>query len=274
MRVGTDRLDCPPGFRGRAARPDRAMSPPDLTHVEDRLPGATLEGRLRVAQRLGLALEIADGEDDRLERAVALGARVVTLQAYGMHELHPLHVEAAVRRAARRYVLRVIERAAAAKVARVLTCCGFGHALADRAFERCLEFYALLAPRARELGLRVLIEPLGPKRAGAMTDPAEVERLLHALEAPDVFGGALDSGHLLDGGRDPERELARWNAPLDELQLRGPDGGPPPRDVPLARWLAACRTRPEVVCVEHRSEQTEAELERLVAHLRDELATA
>ncbi|MEM7310677.1 MAG: TIM barrel protein [Planctomycetota bacterium] len=242
------------------------MTPPLLAYAFDSLPGAPRE-RWELARRLGLAVEPAD----RPETDLALAPPDVplpTLQAFGMHELHPLHADAEARRGALPYVLGVLGRAASAGIPRVLTASGFRPAVADRAVERCLDFYAALAPRARELGVRVLIEPLSPKRAGALTDPAAVAGLLRELDQPDVFGAALDTGHLLDAGLDPARIVGGWDSPVEELQLRGPRGAPPPVDARTLAWLHAPTREPAVVAVEHRQPINVVALERLVELLR------
>lgn len=246
------------------------VSAPLLAYVEDCLPAATFAGRIELARDLGLALEVADRPETDLAPIQAAGLAVVTLQAFGMHELHPLHPDPERRRAANVYVRAVLARAARARIPRVLTVCGFGRCVTDRAAERCIEFFSALADAARGSGVRILIEPLSPLRADAMTDPDDVARLLAELAQPDVFAAVLDTGHLLDGGHDPEAVLRTWSAPLAELQLRGADSRPPPPDVPLRRWLAAGRC-PEVVSVEHRVAIAPVELSLLIAHLRDEL---
>jgi hypothetical protein len=101
-----------------------------------------------------------------------------------------------------------------------------------------------------------------------MNDPGEIGRLLAALDAPDVFGTVLDTGHLLDGGHDPAKVLRGWRHRVDELQLRGPDGLPPTLALPLQAWLAALSSPPDVLCVEHRTAVAPDELERLVTGLR------
>ena len=242
-----------------------------LSYVEEWLPGASTAERIALAQRHGLALEIADRPGFAWEELARTRVPVVTLQAYGMHELHPLHPDLARRAAAAEYVRAVLERAARHGIPRVLTACGFDPCITDRAAERCLDFFAGLAPRARALGVRILIEPLSPRRASAMSSPAAVAELLRALAAPEIFAAALDSGHLWDAGLDPAAVLERFEPPLEELQLRGPDSAPPPADLPLRDWLLRARSRPSIVCIEHRTALAEPALARLIAHLRRDL---
>jgi len=239
-----------------------------LTWLEHALPGDALAQRLALARRLGLALEVANrpGLDPRALRSAR--APIVTLQAFGMHEAHPLHPDPERRRAGERHLVDTIERAAELGVPRVIAACGFGEAACAEPFESCRAFFERVAPRARERGVRVLIEPLSPRRSPAMDQPEDVERLLSALAAPDVFGTVLDTGHLLDGGHDPERILRGWPHRVDEVQLRGARSEPPPPGAPLGRWLACLREPPEVVCIEHRAPITVARVEELVAELR------
>jgi sugar phosphate isomerase/epimerase len=117
-----------------------------------------------------------------------------------------------------------------------------------------------------------LLELLSPLRAAALATPEELLALVRALDAPDTVGTVVDLGHLADAGLDPARVLERWDAPLDALQLRGAASTPPPEDLPLRALLARAPALPRVVSVEHRTPTTPEAVERLVAHLRRELA--
>ncbi len=241
---------------------------PRLAWVEHALPGKTAAERLACARRHDLGLEVAHRPE--LERGILRDARaeVVTVQAFGMHEAHPLHPDPARHAAAARHVGEAIELAVELGAARVLAVCGFGAETCARPQESCRSFFAALAPLARERGVRILIELLSPLRAGAMTEPEELERLLDDLEAPEVFAAALDTGHLLDAGRDPLVVLQGFARPVEELQLRGAGSRPPPLDAPFQRWLAALERPPAVVCVEHHGTVAARELQALVAALR------
>jgi len=233
------------------------VSAPVLAWVEHALPAPDLEGRLALARTHGLALEVANRPDLPNCAGTDLGAirrsgvPVVSLQAYGMHDTHPLHPDPRVREAGLAHLGDTIGKAAALGVPRVLAVCGYGRETCARPPGSCRDFFAAILPLARSRGVRILIEPLSPLRAAAMTDPGEIERLLDDLASPDVFGLALDTGHALDGGHEVDRWLEAWRHPVDELQLRGPGSAPPPPDVPLARWISRLRAPPAVVCVEH-----------------------
>lgn len=238
------------------------MSATPLGYVEHCLPGDAGE-RLELARRLDLALELAcrDGAvpDPR-------GLPVVCVQAWDLHREHALSREPADRARAREHVRAALAHAERLGAPRALAVCGFGDALVDAPFERAREFFEALAPEAREGGLRVALEPLSPLRAAALTDLAEFARLLAALPA-DVYGVALDTGHLLDGGRDPARVVAEWPAALDELQLRGAASAPPGPERTLADWLALGRAA--AVVVEHAPGRLSPRgVEELVARLR------
>jgi sugar phosphate isomerase/epimerase len=105
-----------------------------------------------------------------------------------------------------------------------------------------------------------------------MAGPAAVRRLLDALALPQVFGAALDTGHLLDDGSDPAEVLGGWGPDLVEVQMRGAGSAPPSPGLPLDAWLARLGRAPAAVVVEHRGEIAVRDLERLVARLRDLLA--
>lgn len=239
-----------------------------LGYVEDSLPGRDRQERARLAARLGLALEVANrGEVDPAPYARA-GVAVVTVQAWGMHDHHPLHPDPARRAAAAAHLRDTIDLAARLGAPRVLAVCGYGPLSCGDPFDRCLEFFAASAPHARDRGVRILIEPLSRLRAPAAAGTEAVARLLAALALPEVFGAALDTGHLLDDRRDPGEVLASWGPEVEELQLRGPASVAPGPDLPLEAWLARLARPPAVLVVEHRAAIGSAELDALVERLR------
>jgi sugar phosphate isomerase/epimerase len=245
--------------------PDKA---PVLAYVEHCLPGSTIETRLRLARDHDLALEVANRNGFDPETARSWGVPVVSLEAYEMHEIHPLHANPERRHAALRHVRETIEKASRVGAGRVVTVCGYGHAPVDRPFERCLDFFASLAPFARDHGVRLLIEKLSRHRAGEMTDAAEIGLLIDQLAAPDVFGAVLDTGHLLDDEIDPVSFFRSSRCPVDEIHLKGSGSHPPPPDVDLAGLLAALDSPPAIVSVEHAQPTRPGALRELVENLR------
>ncbi len=222
--------------------------------------------------RLGLAAEIGDdgAVDEPLWRRA--GVPVVTVQAWWLHEAHPLHPDALLRERARRRFVDSLDLAVRLGARRALAVCGFGQTVADRPFERSLDFFAALARPLAERGLTLLLEPLSPLRCAAMWRVTDLLRLLDALDAPDLFRLCLDTGHLTDSGCDPGREFAGVGRPVDEIQLKGPVSAPPPADAPLAQWVASLPAPPRVICLEHNQPLPEGGVERLIAALRASLA--
>lgn len=237
-----------------------------LLYVERALPGRDAAARCAFAREHGLALEVRE-DPELLRVARAERVPVLCLQAYRLHEQHALCATAAERAAGREHLASALRLAAEQRVPRVLAVCGFGPALAPDPEGSALEQFAAVAPAARAAGLRVLIERLSPLRAGALTSAAEHARLHAALRAPECFGSCLDTGHLLDAGLDPERAIADWPLPLDELQLRGPLGSAPGPELPLERWIAAARGL-AAVAIEHREPLAPAACAALVARVR------
>lgn len=242
---------------------------PTLAYVETSLPAPTPRERLALAVERALALELVD--DGRLdpEPYRRAGARLSGLQAYRLHEDHPLHRDRQRRREAERHVASALETAARLGAPRVVTICAYGHELADSPFERCLDFFAPFESRCRELGVKLLIEPLSPAKTGALTDPYEVVRLLATLAAPEAFALLLDVGHLADGGTELEAFFAEWEHPVEELQLRGPASAPPDPELPVERWLQGLPAPPAVVAVEHRGPIDPGALDELLDALRE-----
>ncbi|MFB2936027.1 sugar phosphate isomerase/epimerase family protein [Aerosakkonemataceae cyanobacterium BLCC-F154] len=224
-----------------------------LAYNESSIPGTTLAERLSLALAENLALEVANTSDCQVE--LYQGLKVVTVQAYKMHEFHPLHPETAVRQAAFSHVQETLELAARLNAPRILTVCGFGFEIIDRPLECCLEFFHSLVPIAKSLGIRMMIEPLSPLRAGAFTDPKDpkdVIKLMAMLNEPSVFGLAIDTGHLLDSGINLNDFFLNWQFPIEELQLKGARSTPPDPTIPLTVWLENLPQIPNVICVEHR----------------------
>lgn len=244
---------------------------PLLAYVEHDLPAATPEERFELARAHGLALEIAHTGGDRAQRACDAGLALATLQARLLHETHPIHPDRKVRGAAYEHLRETIELAARLSVPRVLAVAGYGQEICTDPFEEARSFFRWIAPIAREKKVRILIEPLSPLRCAALTAPMVLARLLEEIESPDVFGSAIDTGHVIDSGRDVGEYLERWPRKVEELQLKSKGSSPPEADVPLAQWLRSMKSAPEVVCVEHRLPIEPAELGKLLEHLRGEL---
>jgi Xylose isomerase-like TIM barrel len=222
------------------------------------------------ARELDLALEVAS--IDAAELSTYGDARIATLQAWRLHTAHALLADARARAPGVLVLAGAIELAASRRIPRVLAVCGFGACEPQPAFERSVEQFRQSVASARSRGVRILIERLGARRTNAMLGADEHARLHAALDAPDVFGSALDTGHMLDAGEDPEGVLAEWPLPVEELQLRGRDGSAPGPSDPLERWIRACRARPAVVCIESkRPAASTPQLRALLARVRAEL---
>jgi sugar phosphate isomerase/epimerase len=247
---------------------------PLLAYVEHDLPAATSEERFALARAHKLALEIAHKGGDVAQRARDAGLPIATLQAWRLHETHPIHPDKKVRGAAYEHLRETIELAARLDVPRVLAVAGYGQEICADPFEEARSFFRWVAPIAREKKVRLLIEPLSPLRCAALTAPMVLSRLLEEIESPDVFGSAIDTGHVVDSGRDVGEYLERWPREIKELQLKSKGSSPPESDVPLSSWLKKMKNVPEVVCVEHRLPIEPACFARLVGHLRAELGAS
>jgi len=262
------------------AKPDRAVlswpyTVPErnsLLAVTPALLGSSAPAKdAACARELDLSLEVA--AVDAAELAAYGDAPIATLQAWRMHTAHALLEDAKSRALGMLVLAEAVELAASRRIPRVLAVCGFGACEPQAAFERSVEQFRQVAPSARSHGVRILIERLGARRTNVLLGADEHARLHEALAAPEVFGSALDTGHMLDAGEDPERVIAEWPLPIEELQLRGRDGSAPSPSDPLERWIRACRARPTVVCIEaKRPAASAAELDALLARVRTALA--
>jgi hypothetical protein len=225
---------------------------PILAYNESSLPASSLAERLRLATQHHLALEIANRDNLELEPYLASTVQISAVQAYAMHDFHPLHPDIHHHHQAFNHVQQTLEIAAQLQAPRIVTVCGFGTDVIDSPFEHCFDFFRACVPTAKALGIKIMIEPLSPQRCSAMTDPHEIGRLVKMLDEPSVFTTLLDTGHLLDGGYDLEQFFPTWTYSLEELQLKGLASAPPLLDLPLGKWLKALPNQPAVVCVEHR----------------------
>ena len=243
-----------------------------LSYNETSLPGTTGAERLQLARQCGVALEIANDGSTTADRYQNIGLPITAVQAYLMHEFHPLHLEPAHRQQATTHLHQTLELAAQVAAPRVITACGFGQHLADRPFERALDFFNAIAPAAKSWGIRVMIEPLSPRRAAALTDPAQIAALIEALNQPEVFALVLDTGHLSDSGFDLDTFFRHWSHPIKELQLKGAASAPPSADWPLASWIDSLPSPPAVACVEHRQPIGQEDCLALTAALQRALA--
>ncbi len=241
-----------------------------LAWVEHALPGRSTRERVSVARELGLSLEVANRPELDVGAVRASGVPVVTVQAYGMHDDHPLCSDPRRVAAANLHVASTLDLAVRLGARFVLAVCGYGsEPVSDEgsctAVARCRDFFAALEPAARERGVRILLEPLSPLRCSALHGPEPIAELL--AELGPHFGAALDTGHLLDGGLDPGEVFARFPGPVHEVQARGA-GSTPPDGAPLAAWLARLAEPPEVVCVEHGGVLRRVALDPLVDRIR------
>lgn len=244
---------------------------PILAYNLTSLPGKTVSEQFQLASREGLAVEVAHQEDFPVEVYQKAEISISAVQAYGMHDFHPLHRDRTRRDAAFRHVQATLELAAKLAVPRIVTVCGFGYELADSLFQRCLDFFSSFSTPAKALGIRIMIEPLSPKRAGALTNPEDIAQLITALNEPEVFSILLDTGHLLDSGFELNSFFENWKYPIEELQLKGFLSAPPPLTMPVQKWIQSLPQPPAVVCVEHRQSIGLEDFEKLVGKLREEM---
>jgi sugar phosphate isomerase/epimerase len=244
------------------------MNQPTLAYVETSLPAASQAEQFAALRRWGMALEIANQDNIAVEVYQQAHIPIVAVQAYQMHEFHPLHRDPTHRQQALLHVQDTLELAARLHAPRIVTVCGFGHDLADCPMQRSLEFFAAVAERAKALGIRILIEPLSPKRASALTHPNDIVQILADLNQPTVFSLLLDTGHLLDSGFDLTTFFSTWQHPIEALQLKGRNSAPPDQTMSIERWLTMLPVQPQVISVEHRQPISWARFDQIVQDLQ------
>lgn len=242
-----------------------------LAYVEHCLPAPDTAGRLALAREHGLALEVANRPGTDFAALRASGLECAAVHAWGLHDAHPLHPDGARRAEGLAHAIATVDLAADLGAPRALVVLGFGDAVSPDPQGCCRDFLAAVATRARERGIRVMVEPISRRRAPAEAGPSAVARLLDEAGEPDVLGTLLDTGHLLDDGLDPAEVIASWPHAVDAVQLRGPVGAPPGPDDPVEAWVRAA-VAPAVVSVEHRVAIAPDDLPPLLGRIRAALA--
>ena len=203
------------------------MSPaPTLAYCARSLaaPDATVRD---IAREWDLALELADDGALDVPFWRAAGVPVATVQAWWLHDAHPIHPDPDRRAHALDRMRATIELTTRVGAPRLLAVCGFGDDVADRPFERCVDFFGALLGPLRDAGLVLLLEPLSPRRCSVLWDPEEIVRMAAELDAPDVVRLCLDTGHLVDSGFELDEFFAKFTSPVEEIQLKGPRSAPP-----------------------------------------------
>lgn len=244
-----------------------------LSYNKNSLPGTSHVEQIQLAQEYNLPLEIANDGKATAEIYQNSNLQITAVQAYLMHEFHPLHPELFYRQQAYVHLRQTLELAARLAAPRVVSVCGFGQEIADHPFERAFDLFSSLVPVAESLGIRIMIEPLSTRRAAAMTNPQEVAELIAALARPDIFSFVLDTGHLIDSGFSLDTFFRSWGHSIEELQLKGAASAPPSADWPIIRWLRSLPSLPAVACVEHRQPLERQDCKALVEALQRSLAT-
>lgn len=233
----------------------------EIAYVERSLAGADLDAARALAERLDLRVERRESDWDGVP-----DSRLAVLQAYRLHEQHPLDPDPLVRGLARASVRETIERAGRAGVPFVLTVPGLGDDLVQDPVGVATEAYREFAEVARRAGVTLLVELLAPRRLRVLSQAAELATWMRELDAGPHLQAALDTGHLLDAGLDPLAVVRDWPLEVGLLQLRGPGGGFPPHGMPLKTLLR--EARPRVVSVEHHDPVDEAQVEAFLKRLR------
>lgn len=233
----------------------------DIAYVERSLAGADLDTARSIAERLDLRVERRESDWNGVP-----DPRLVVLQAYRLHEQHPLDPNPLVRGLARASVRETIERAGRAGVPFVLTAPGFGDDLVQDPRGVASEAYREFVQVAQRAGVTLLVELLSPRRLRVLNQAAELATWMRELDAGPHLQAALDTGHLLDAGLDPLAVARDWPLEVGLLQLRGPGGGFPPHALPLKSLLR--EARPRVVSVEHHDPVDPAQIETFLTRLR------
>jgi hypothetical protein len=235
---------------------------------------------LAFAADRGVAVEAEFTGTSSPEPYLAAGVEVVSVQCLALKQFAASHPKPAIRRQAVAAITEAVAFARALGARHLITIgdyLGPANALNQppaRAADLWLDtLEACQAMLEQQPGApRVLLEPLSRRRARHFQVPADVLAVLDRLTRSDLFGLALDTGHLLDqlpsSPADPEAALSAQietcAGRCNELQLRGAASTLPHRDWPFAKWFALLSPILEVVTLEHRCPPDAADTDALI----------
>ncbi|MEM2875213.1 MAG: sugar phosphate isomerase/epimerase family protein [Candidatus Hadarchaeales archaeon] len=228
----------------------------NLGCVEFAVPGITLQEKLIFLRRRKMWLEVAnDGTKtigEVLDSLKTTGGRVLSVQAYRLHDFQPLSGDRAEARAAVEHIAETMKMASEVGASNVVTTVTYGSPGIQNAMSRCVGLFRRLGKQAEDLGVAIGLEPLGRNRTTFLPGLRDVVDLVRRVGLDSVRPMA-DTMHIYGNG-DPVADILKENLDLlSEVQLRDTDSRPPGSGGIDFREVVRLLTRYRgLVCLEYR----------------------
>lgn len=221
------------------------------------VPGHGLEEKLRVAEKHGLWLEIAnEGAVWKFWRWKSLlpsfDVRVRSVQAFLQHRLSLLSRSQIERKAALNHVEQTIELASNLSAEHVVVALCYGKPGVENADEVLVKSLKELAGSAAEHGVTVGLEPLDRKRTEYRPTAEEVWEVVKLVDSEHVKL-VLDTGHLWENGEDVKGVLEKFGDRVSEVHLKDSGGKAPGRGrLDFGPVVELCVRLKGLKCLEYR----------------------
>jgi len=193
-------------------------------------PGRRLIDKLIFLRDRGMWLELANDETKEMREVMSAvrstGARILSVQAYRLHDLQLLGRDRGEAEAALRHVFETMEMASSVGAENVVIVLGYGKPGIHNPREKCVQMFRHFSKIAEELGVMLSIEPLGSDRTVFMPGVAEVCGLIRDIGSENVRL-VVDTMHVHNNGDDVVRVICERLPEISEIQLRDTDSRPP-----------------------------------------------
>jgi sugar phosphate isomerase/epimerase len=247
--------------------------------AEYAVPGRSLIDKLIFLRDRGMWLELAnDGTKEMREVMSAVGstgARILSVQAYRLHDLQLPSGDRGEAEAALRHVFETMEMAAGVGAENVVTTAAYGDPGMPNALERCVEIYRELGKAAGDLGVTVSVEPLGRNRTSFIPGLRDVVAFVSRVGSEWVRPMA-DTMHIHDNGDPVYDVIARHLDLLSEIQLRDTGSLPPGSGkLDFSKIVELLRGYGGLVCLEYTpGRDAESDFAAAVAKVRELISRA
>lgn len=222
------------------------------------LPGRTLKEKLAEAEKRRLWMELANRRRRDLSTIDSFGVRIVTVQAYCLHDLSLISKSAARRKAARKHMEETIETARSVGAKYALAVPSYGFDFISKPFEIAIEIFRGICDYALERGIVILIEALSPKRTSFLPSLEQVNYFLNAVDRENA-ALAADTCHVYDSGEEVVETLKKFKKKVVELHLKDGENKPPGKgSINFKGIVEVCRK--SQFCLEYKSKNPKRDL--------------
>lgn len=234
--------------------------------VEGCVPGKTLDEKLSHLEREEMWLELPNTGPRNLDTLLDHCVVVLTVQAYRLHEYSMVDRDRGERKAALDHVKETIDLARRIGAQRVLVVPGYGFDLCPDPEGTWLTLMTEAALHAKDKGMEIMVESLGPKRTGFHPRFSDIAALVEELDQPNV-GLVADTMHIYNSGEDVYETLEKYNGQIKEVQLRDTESLPPGKgDLDFERIIEITRGIP--LCLEYTPRDVKEDFKAAVEYVK------